>query len=91
MMSSSPSPFTSPRITDAGLEPVATVACAANDGKAVIVGEFTRFKPRVPAPVMPVTLTVRVAPEPVIEEMVPPATVPVVVKVKSAASTPVTD
>lgn len=40
---------------------------------------------------IPVTFTVRVAPEPVIEEMVPLATLPVAIKLKSAASTPVTD
>ena len=58
IMSSLPSPFTSPKVTEAGLDPVANVACAANDGKAVMVAKFARLTPRVPAPVIPVTLTV---------------------------------
>ena len=55
-----------------------------------MVGESIRFRPRVPLPMMPVTFTVYVAPEPVMEEMVPLATNPVAIKLKSAASTPTT-
>ena len=53
-------------------------------------GKLTRLTPMVPVPVMPVTFTVYVAPEPVMEEMVPLATDPVESKLKSAVSTPIT-
>ena len=59
-ISSMPSLSTSPKVTEVGLVlvPVATVAPDANEDKAVIVGKSTKFTPRVPVPVMPVTFTV---------------------------------
>ena len=59
-ISSIPSLSTSPKVTEVGLVlvPVAKVDCAANEGKAVMVGKLTKFRPRVPVPVMPVTFTV---------------------------------
>ena len=58
IISSMPSLSTSPNLTDTGAFPVAKVACAANEGKAVMDGKPTKFKPMVPVPVIPVTLTV---------------------------------
>jgi hypothetical protein len=53
------------------------------------VSSSTRSRRSVPSPLMPPTVTVRVIPLPVTPLMVPPG-VPVVVKTKSLASTPVT-
>ena len=58
MISRLPSPSTSPMVTEDAPLPVARVACAANEGKALMVGKPTKFTPMVPVPVMPVTLTV---------------------------------
>ena len=59
-ISSMPSLSTSPKVTEVGLVlvPVVKVVPDANEGKAVMVGKSTRFTPRVPVPVMPVTFTV---------------------------------
>lgn len=58
MISNLPSAFTSPRVRDLGLFPEAKVVWVAKEGRAVMVGKSTKFKPRVPVPVMPVTFTV---------------------------------